>query len=156
MADVAGDTVDQQGRTTRPEARDSAPFGSAHGLHLPGILPEPDVILAEGEELTASEKEVLRDLEEALPEEDRALVEAPAGGQAEVAPVALDRQRAQFPWWYALLFFAANAPILMLFAIFGDGLAVGVRIGFALASLVLLTLAGKAWRNRPRAQPSTL
>lgn len=111
---------------------------------MPGILPEPDVIIPEGEEMTESERKVLRDLESALPESDRAPSDA---SEANAAPVELPRQRAQFPWWYGAVFFLLSGSMLVASAWFA-ATTVALRTAYLLVGVLLLWFALKAWTSR--------
>jgi hypothetical protein len=132
----------------RTPARDSTRIGTAAGLHLPGILPEPDVIEAQDGDWTSQEQALLDDLDRTLPAEDH---EAPVGDNgtgAGTLPVELTRQRAQLPWWYGSLFFAGAA--LSCFGAAWFAVPLLQRAIFLVAGVAFVWFAGQSWRSRKR------
>lgn len=123
--------------------RDDARTGTARGLRLPGILPEPGVIESDGDDLTVKDQAILADLAWALPAEDR---EATDDAQAPAKSNRLERPRAQVPWWLGSLFFTA-AGLASVGAAAMDG-PVWRRILFLAVGIVFFRLAWQSWRNR--------
>jgi hypothetical protein len=123
----------------RRPARDSTTVGGPEGLHLPGILPEPEVVEATGEP-SESDRLVLEDLAQALPPEDR---EETGDGQDGAEPVDLPRPRAQLPWWYAAVFLGGAGVGLLVTALSSGG-GQPLRLTFALVGLVLCAGAVRA------------
>jgi hypothetical protein len=118
--------------------------GTARGLRLPGILPEPGVIEPEGDELSAAERAVLADLDGALPPEDHDAGTAVDPGSLE--PLRQERPRSHVPWWLGSLFFAA-AGSASLGAAAMDG-PMWRTLLFAAVGVVWFWMAWQSWRNR--------
>jgi hypothetical protein len=133
--------------SARPNERDTR-IGAPDGLHLPGILPEPDVVEGQERDWTPEELAVLDDLNESMPPEDH---EETTDREAVSNSPRMAHPRAKLPWWYGALFFAGAALLCFAAAAFKSN--AGTRLLFAVVGVVFAWLAGQSWRHRSTKAP---